>query len=241
MITPAPPGAITSAKDSRAWATPSQVDGHDPLRRGLHRGQPGGVGHGGHGSEGGGGRRQVVDRGRVGDIHLPGGDVEVFARSLAVVAASAEALDVGQEHRVVVARSPDDCLAHPADPGHHQHVLGHRPEDNLNLESQESGSLGETMSTPLRVVQWATGNIGTKSLRAVIEHPDLELVGAVRALRPPRPGRTPATCVARTRPACSPRPRSMTSWPSRPIVSCTCPRAVTSTTSVGSWRRARTS
>jgi 4-hydroxy-tetrahydrodipicolinate reductase len=28
-----------------------------------------------------------------------------------------------------------------------------------------------------RVVQWATGNIGTRSLRAVIEHPDLELVG----------------------------------------------------------------
>jgi 4-hydroxy-tetrahydrodipicolinate reductase len=29
----------------------------------------------------------------------------------------------------------------------------------------------------LRVVQWATGNIGTRSLRAVIEHPDLQLVG----------------------------------------------------------------
>jgi 4-hydroxy-tetrahydrodipicolinate reductase len=28
-----------------------------------------------------------------------------------------------------------------------------------------------------RVVQWATGNIGTKALRAVIEHPHLELVG----------------------------------------------------------------
>lgn len=28
-----------------------------------------------------------------------------------------------------------------------------------------------------RVVQWATGNIGTRSLRAVLEHPDLELVG----------------------------------------------------------------
>jgi 4-hydroxy-tetrahydrodipicolinate reductase len=28
-----------------------------------------------------------------------------------------------------------------------------------------------------RVVQWATGNIGTRSLRAVIEHPDLDLVG----------------------------------------------------------------
>ncbi|MET1050447.1 MAG: dihydrodipicolinate reductase [Acidimicrobiales bacterium] len=33
------------------------------------------------------------------------------------------------------------------------------------------------MSMPLRVVQWATGNIGTRSLRAIIEHPDLELVG----------------------------------------------------------------
>jgi 4-hydroxy-tetrahydrodipicolinate reductase len=29
----------------------------------------------------------------------------------------------------------------------------------------------------LRVVQWATGNIGMKSLRAVIEHPGMELVG----------------------------------------------------------------
>ncbi|ONH30795.1 dihydrodipicolinate reductase [Pseudofrankia asymbiotica] len=30
---------------------------------------------------------------------------------------------------------------------------------------------------PLRVVQWATGNIGTRSLRSIIEHPGLELVG----------------------------------------------------------------
>ncbi len=30
---------------------------------------------------------------------------------------------------------------------------------------------------PLRVVQWATGNIGLRSLQAVMEHPDLELVG----------------------------------------------------------------
>lgn len=29
----------------------------------------------------------------------------------------------------------------------------------------------------LRVVQWATGNIGTRSLQAVIEHPRMELVG----------------------------------------------------------------
>jgi len=31
----------------------------------------------------------------------------------------------------------------------------------------------------LRVVQWATGNIGSRSLRQVIRHPDLELVGLV--------------------------------------------------------------
>lgn len=33
------------------------------------------------------------------------------------------------------------------------------------------------MSERYRVVQWATGNIGTKALRGVIEHPALELVG----------------------------------------------------------------
>jgi len=33
------------------------------------------------------------------------------------------------------------------------------------------------VAEPLRVVQWATGNIGTKSLQGVIEHPKLELVG----------------------------------------------------------------
>jgi 2,4-diaminopentanoate dehydrogenase len=32
-------------------------------------------------------------------------------------------------------------------------------------------------TTPIRVVQWATGNIGTRALRAVIEHPGLELAG----------------------------------------------------------------
>jgi 2,4-diaminopentanoate dehydrogenase len=30
---------------------------------------------------------------------------------------------------------------------------------------------------PLRVVQWATGNVGTRSLRQVVAHPDMELVG----------------------------------------------------------------
>ncbi len=30
---------------------------------------------------------------------------------------------------------------------------------------------------PYRVVQWATGNVGSRALRHVIEHPDMELVG----------------------------------------------------------------
>ena len=30
-----------------------------------------------------------------------------------------------------------------------------------------------------RVVQWATGNIGTRALREVIRHPDLELAGVL--------------------------------------------------------------
>jgi 2,4-diaminopentanoate dehydrogenase len=29
----------------------------------------------------------------------------------------------------------------------------------------------------LRIVQWATGNVGTRSLRQVVAHPDMELVG----------------------------------------------------------------
>jgi hypothetical protein len=32
---------------------------------------------------------------------------------------------------------------------------------------------------PYRVAQWATGNIGTRALREVIRHPDLELVGVL--------------------------------------------------------------
>jgi 4-hydroxy-tetrahydrodipicolinate reductase len=35
------------------------------------------------------------------------------------------------------------------------------------------------MGRRLRVVQWATGNIGTHSLREVIRHPELELVGVL--------------------------------------------------------------
>ena len=33
------------------------------------------------------------------------------------------------------------------------------------------------MRAPLRVAQWATGNIGTRSLQGIIDHPAYELVG----------------------------------------------------------------
>lgn len=35
------------------------------------------------------------------------------------------------------------------------------------------------MTTPIRVVQWATGNIGTRALREVVRDPRLELVGVL--------------------------------------------------------------
>ncbi|MGW1782491.1 NAD(P)H-dependent amine dehydrogenase family protein [Streptomyces sp. NPDC002143] len=41
---------------------------------------------------------------------------------------------------------------------------------------------------PLRVVQWATGNIGARSLRAVLEHPHMELAG-VHVPTPDKAGR----------------------------------------------------
>ncbi len=37
--------------------------------------------------------------------------------------------------------------------------------------------VGDTMREPYRVVQWATGTIGARSLRGVVEHPELSLAG----------------------------------------------------------------
>jgi hypothetical protein len=34
-----------------------------------------------------------------------------------------------------------------------------------------------TPNRPIRVIQWTTGNIGKRSLHAIIEWPDMELVG----------------------------------------------------------------
>src|SRR5689334_4584202 len=37
--------------------------------------------------------------------------------------------------------------------------------------------LPEGMTMALRVVQWATGGVGTAAIKGVLEHPDLDLVG----------------------------------------------------------------
>src|ERR1700681_1699740 len=44
---------------------------------------------------------------------------------------------------------------------------------------------------PLEVIQWTTGNVGRRSLRAIISHPDLDLVG-VYAHGPDKVGRDAA-------------------------------------------------
>lgn len=48
--------------------------------------------------------------------------------------------------------------------------------------------MDEHTPRPLRVLQWATGNIGSRSLRAVLEHPGLELAG-VYVTNPDKVGR----------------------------------------------------
>ena len=52
-----------------------------------------------------------------------------------------------------------------------------RLAENTLLQGVAGRRTKRAMSRALRVVQWATGNIGTRSLRGVIEHPELELVG----------------------------------------------------------------
>lgn len=47
----------------------------------------------------------------------------------------------------------------------------------MTSTTDASPSIAAINTRPYRVVQWATGNIGTKSLRGVIEHPALTLSG----------------------------------------------------------------
>lgn len=49
--------------------------------------------------------------------------------------------------------------------------------ERTTLSSGAVADAGTEVRRPYRVVQWATGNIGTRALRAVIDHPDLTLAG----------------------------------------------------------------
>ncbi len=52
------------------------------------------------------------------------------------------------------------------------------PTGNLGSNSWDEVLMTATLFRPkLRVVQWATGNVGTRSLLRIIEHPGMELVG----------------------------------------------------------------
>ncbi len=58
---------------------------------------------------------------------------------------------------------------------------GPDPAGTGTLASGDPGGAASPVipSRPYRVVQWATGNIGARALRAVIEHPHMTLVGVV--------------------------------------------------------------
>ena len=52
-----------------------------------------------------------------------------------------------------------------------------------------------TADRPLRVIQWTTGNIGRRSLHAIIGRRDMELVGVTRTA-PKRSAWMPPSCRA---------------------------------------------
>ena len=63
-------------------------------------------------------------------------------------------------------------------------AVGDRPRDGRGRarrvpRAQDARRAGTLTGPRYRVVQWATGNIGTRALREVIRHPDLELAGVV--------------------------------------------------------------
>jgi 2,4-diaminopentanoate dehydrogenase len=65
-----------------------------------------------------------------------------------------------------------------------------------------SASLPDEQSTrEYRVVQWATGTIGARALRAVIEHPRMSLAGVYVHGQETRWAATPANCAAPHPPA----------------------------------------
>ena len=63
-----------------------------------------------------------------------------------------------------------------------------------------------------RVVQWATGNQGVEAIRAILDRPDLDLVGA-KVYSDDKEESMPVSWPAGSRAGCRPRRTSMRSWP----------------------------
>lgn len=98
----------------------------------------------------------------------------------------------------------------------------------MTSTTDASPSIAAINTRPYRVVQWATGNIGTKSLRGVIEHPALTLSG-VYVHSPEKAGVDAGDLCGPARPEWSPPTVSTRSWPSPRTASSTWPPSWTLT------------
>ncbi len=127
MITPAPPGAITSAKASSTYATPSRSTATIRSAVACTGESPAVWARARTGPSDAGGRGQVTDRRRVGDVDPVRDDVMARLAEGRRGGLQRLLVDVGEQDPVLRARGPDDGLAHPADPDHHQHAVVHRP------------------------------------------------------------------------------------------------------------------
>ena len=88
MITPAPAGGDDLGEGLEGVGHADQVDGHDPLGRGLHGGQAGGVGDGADRPQRRCRRREVGDGRRIGHVDPGGGHVVTVASSAEAAASS---------------------------------------------------------------------------------------------------------------------------------------------------------
>src|SRR5690349_15123963 len=82
-----------------------------------------------------------------------------------------------------------------------------RPGDHVTRRAHAGRAVHGTGQLIYRIVQWTTGNVGVKSVHAIVENSLLELVGATRGHRR-RSAATSANCAASTQSACLPQTTS---------------------------------
>ncbi len=124
-------------------------------------------------------------------------------------------------------------------------AVGDRARDGIGRarripRAQDAGRAGELSAPRYRVVQWATGNIGTRALREVIRHPDLDLVG-VLVYDPAKAGVDAGALCGEDPVGVRATTDRAAMRPSTPTASSTCRVSSTSTTSWRCSSRERTS